>query len=367
MNTQKATRFAPVAVTALIATTGLLVAGPLNPPAGPITSTGKTTQEIFDKVGSSEPRIAISAATTPGDANSIYRIALPGSYYLTGNITGVVGKHGIEVAANDVTIDLNGFVLAGVAGMGAFDGITSSVASLRGTHISNGTIRDWGGEGIDLFTFSSNDSSVKNVAVRQNASHGIYMDDSCVIQDCNVDLNGGNGIFPDSGAIVERCTSSNNTLHGISIGGGTVRRCRVGSNDSSGIRSANFSTIEECESSNNGVDGIIAGNMSVVRGNICSGNGVVSATGAGIHVTGVGNHIEDNRCITADRGILVDAAANTIIKNVCIANTVDWIIAVNNIYGPIVDRRAAATAFVNGFSAASTMGSTDTNANYSVQ
>jgi len=65
-------------------------AGPLNPPAGPITSTHKTLTEV-------EPRIPISSTTTPGDATSLYRISQPGSYYLTGNITGQAGKHGIYI------------------------------------------------------------------------------------------------------------------------------------------------------------------------------------------------------------------------------------------------------------------------------
>ncbi|HRJ49802.1 MAG TPA: hypothetical protein PKU91_04680, partial [Phycisphaerales bacterium] len=81
-------------------------AGPLDPPAGPVAGTYKTLTEV-------EPRIAINAVNTPGGANSLFRITQPGSYYLTGNITGVIGKHGIEIAASGVTIDLMGFDLQG--------------------------------------------------------------------------------------------------------------------------------------------------------------------------------------------------------------------------------------------------------------
>ena len=98
-----------------LAAAGLLFAGPLDPPAGPVTSTYKTLTEV-------EPRIAISATNTPGDADSVFKITQPGSYYLTGNITGVVGKHGIEIAVSGVTLDLGGFDLVGVPGMGAFVG-----------------------------------------------------------------------------------------------------------------------------------------------------------------------------------------------------------------------------------------------------
>ena len=40
-------------------------------------------------------------------------------------------------------------------------------------------------------------------------------------------------------------------------------------------------------------------------------------------------------------------------------------IAANNVFGPIVDRRAPSSAAVSGFTAASTLGSTDSNANFS--
>ena len=48
------------------------------PPAGPVASTPGP-----------EPRTAVNAASTPGDADSLYRITQPGSYYLTENLAGV--------------------------------------------------------------------------------------------------------------------------------------------------------------------------------------------------------------------------------------------------------------------------------------
>ena len=88
---------------------GLALAGDLDPPAGPITPTMKPLVEI-------EPRTAINATNTPGDADSIFKITQPGSYYLTGNITGVAAKNGIEIAADAVVLDLMGFQLNGWRG-----------------------------------------------------------------------------------------------------------------------------------------------------------------------------------------------------------------------------------------------------------
>ena len=52
-------------------------AGDLNPPAGPVTATGRFG-----------PRTEIDQANTPGDANSVFKISAPGSYYLGGNLAG---------------------------------------------------------------------------------------------------------------------------------------------------------------------------------------------------------------------------------------------------------------------------------------
>ena len=86
--------------------------------------------------------------------------------------------------------------------------------------------------------------------------------------------------------------------------------------------------------------------------------------GAGIHATGGDNRIEGNNCTGADRGIDVDAAGNIVIKNTCSGNTTNWDIVANNVYGPIIDRTAPASPAVSGNSAASSLGSTDSNANF---
>ena len=90
----------PVAL-ALVGLSAPSLAGPLDPPVGPITSTAKPLAEI-------EPRTAINAANTPGDADSIFRIAQPGSYYLPANVTGQAAKRGIEIAASGVTFRIGG-------------------------------------------------------------------------------------------------------------------------------------------------------------------------------------------------------------------------------------------------------------------
>lgn len=309
------------------------VAGPLNPPAGPVTSTMKTMVEV-------EPRIAINATNTPGDADSLFKITQPGSYYLTGNVAGVSFKHGIEIAVSGVTIDLNGFELAGTNL--SRDGIASTFAGIGNIDIRNGTIRSWGEEGIDLGTTPTTSSRISGVLCRLNGGLGILAGANTIISECAVNQNGGGGISTNSACIVERCTAVGNFSYGITVlAGSTVRECTVRSSQLSGIS--------------------VGGAGCFVLGNTCSDNGA-NGDGAGIQVGINRCRIEGNNCTGADTGIKVDFNGNIIIKNTCAGNTVNWSIVAGNAYGPIIDTPQGAA--VNGNSAASALGTTDPNANF---
>lgn len=343
----------------LAATAGLLVAGPLNPPGGPVTGTYKTLTEV-------EPRIAINLANTPGDADSLFKITQPGSYYLTGNIQGVVGKHGIEIAASGVTIDLNGFDLVGVTGMGAFDGVALTAFGSLNIVVRNGSIRGWGDAGIDLATSSGINCRVEGVLASRNVGHGIAAGISTVVTACSSFDNGGDGIRADSGSIITDCSASSNSGVGISAGGGgsAVLRCTAGFNDGAGISVGSGCTVADCIARFNIGDGIIASSQCIIRNNTCTSNGNQGGDGAGIHVLGTDNRVEDNQCTGSDRGIDVDTAGNFIIRNTCANNTVNWSIVANNVVGPILDRTAPASAAINGNSAPDSTGSTHPNANF---
>lgn len=419
-------------------TAAAAVAGPLSPPLGPVVSTNKPLAEI-------EPRTAISDANTPGDADSLYRITAPGSYYLTGNIQGVQNKHGIEIASSGVTIDLNGFRLNGLvtslAGI-VNDGPRESIT------IVNGTVSAWGAEGIKLSTagpgikieritaasngasgiFASSNVTIRSCTAKSNALIGIYASSNATIEHCVATANGSFGIEAVSDSVIAHCSASGNTGYGFSVDyggvithcvargntgrgiggfdsaaitacsahentddgitvtiGGTIVDCSSGSNGGDGISAGSSCTVTNsttrantgngiiassscavfgCTSSFNTLDGIRAGSSSTVRENTCTFNGNGASIGAGIHITGGNARVEANTCISNDFGIDVDVAGTIIIRNNCSDNTQNFVIVADCIYGPIINRTAPASPAVIGNTAASTMGSTDPNANF---
>jgi parallel beta-helix repeat protein len=292
------TRIVTLALAAAIAAKGLVAfAGDLDPPPGPVAPTHKTLTEV-------EPRIAINATNSPGDADSLFKITQPGSYYLTGNVTGVAGKMGIEIDASGVTVDLMGFDLVG--GAASLEGINITAASTN-TSIRNGTVRDWASGGLDVangtkvhvadMVLSSNTGgsgifsggaatpggtlTVSNCIVESNAA-GISAASAAVITDCIVRFNSGAGIqvsqmAGQEGSVVTGCTVNGNSGAGIVAGNAAlVSGCTAVGNSSTGISVGSNAIVSNCTVSGNS-QGIIAVIGCTVTG--CTAN---SNTGLGI-------------------------------------------------------------------------------------
>lgn len=85
----------------------------------------------------------------------------------------------------------------------------------------------------------------------------------------------------------------------------------------------------------------------------------------GILASSSRNRIEGNICTSNAYGFMVNGSNNIIVRNTCSGNTTNWQIGSNNVFGPIVDRRSPGSGSVTGNSAASTLGTTDANANFS--
>jgi hypothetical protein len=395
-------------------------AGPITPPPGPVAGTYKTLAEV-------EPRVAINSTNTPGDNDaspSVFKITTSGSYYLTGHVSGASGKIGIEIAASHVTLDLSGFAVLGVAGSN--DGIGVRGSGLQGITIRNGSVRDWGGYGIDtlsarasriegvtstgngIFGFQAGErsvvtrcvarsntnsgfvvgqgsslsdvvsaengstgiaagtgSSLVNCAASGNGGNGFNINSGSTITSSTSNTNGGSGILGSNGSTITACTAQTNSEHGIETGAGaTIVGCSSRSNSEMGIFVAGDSTVSGCTVTSNGQGGISASSRCVIVGNTSNSNGTTVATGAGILITGTGCRLEANSCASNDLGIDIDGVDNLVIRNSCTGNGTNYTIVAGNGVAQIesADKNASA---INGSFYTGTIGTTDPFANFS--
>lgn len=389
----------------LVAFSGL--AGPLSPPAGPVVSTPGP-----------EPRIAINAVNTPGDADdtpSVYKITQPGSYYLAGNITGEANKDGIEIACSHVTIDLNGFTLRAVNGSNT--GIVAA-GPYRGIVIRNGTIDNWSNRGIELEgqspATSPTGAVIEDVTISGQSEVGIEVAGDTTISRITLDgvssgIIGGvgvtvrdskvraqsTGVSLDGAALIERCDHRGGQV-GLNIGGhGSVVRDCVVSGVEIGITIAagvgnDGALIEGCVVSSFTNLGIAAtGSGSArVEGNTVSGdpaslpsagiwigdlcqatNNVVrnirgnGGASVGILVSGVIGraNVRGNTVVNCDKGIKANNGGNAIYSNELSQNTKHFELVSGNRVGPI--SIGTLSPQIDGSTGGAGMGSTDPTAN----
>ncbi len=364
-------RSALVCLCVLGAAVSMADAGPLNPPAGPIDTTGRFG-----------PRIELNQQNTPGDADSVFKILQPGSYYLSAELVGQPGKHGIEIVSSNVVLDLCGFRLVG--GTGALTGVlcasTSSnitikngmlfswntgvaasqpINELRAVDLQIGATEAWG---IDLSSAEGAriDRCYASFAgLIDTTAGGIKAGDNaqvieCAARNCPVAFDGGNG------SIFDRCVSgecaegiragerslvtgcvfdgAGNTLMG-SIGVfadfGTRVEGSIVRFFETGIVARDLAVVEGCSVASCST-GIVAWRQTVIRNNNVSN---YASDGFGIDTIGATQfaRIDSNHCTRGGTGVRVQGNLNFIVRNTTGFNSVaDYDIAAANRVGPIV-------------------------------
>lgn len=356
----------------------IVAAGPLNPPAGAVASSYKTLTEV-------EPRIAISAANTPGNATSTFVISQPGSYYLTGNVTGESGKCGVRITADHVTLDLNGFQVVGVAG--ALVGVGDDGSSTRvGITVRNGIVRNWPGGGVRFSRFGGSRLHHYNgLTLRSNGvgttGAGLECRDSAVVVNCEASGNLGGGFIVTDGCLAQNCTSFQNTGSGFEAGfGAQISNCVSRDNTGAGFQASGDSLFSGCAAMINDLDGfnVIRATLNACQASFNTGVGFVGGSGSsftdcnaanntaggisvststvrgcqviagvyGIRVSGSDSRIEDNNVSAATTGFEVIGSGNFIIKNTASGGTTRYSIGGTNTVGPIVTATGIITSTV---------------------
>ena len=288
-------------------------AGNLEPSAAP-APTMKTLDEV-------EPGTPISSVP--------YTIASSGSYYLSANAETTSSMFsGITIWSDNVTLDLKGFSLIG-DGTDGLHGVVIG-GDYKNITIRNGTITNWGGNGVEAATATK--CRVEDLQVIDNAGSGIYLPGNeqrvtnCVASD-NGDSAGGDvfGIYVGRGSAITGNTVNGN---GHSATGTYVY----------GIHASTGSTVIGNTAYENGISaasyvyGIFAYEGSTVTGNTAYHN-ATSATGT--HVYGIGT------------GYGSTVTGNTAFGNGCSATFNVWGIRLSG-YN-LVDQN---TAYGNGTGAA---------------
>jgi parallel beta-helix repeat protein len=368
----------------LLTSTGF-AQGSLTPPPGAPAPTMKTLDQI-------EARTIVNATNTPGDATNTFIIRTPGSYYLTGNITGASGKHGISVLASNVTLDLNGFALIGTGAGGATRGVTTTTAIVNFS-IRNGNVRGWSGGGVwagaavtlaeklllsdnvgGIGLAVGNGSLVKDCVASgnttgffcpdrtqinnciatvntdvgfrctayvnlidctssRNGGHGIVTLGACSLVRCSSTRNDGNGIDTGDSCTLVNCTASNNGAAGIaSADGSSIIDCTASFNRNGGFYLGSENTVRGCTAQANGDAGIQVGSNSQVLGNTCNGNRYGILVGGGSSRID-GNYFARNSLVGV---ISVGTGGNTIVRNKASGNGENFAGVVNDLMGPLV-------------------------------
>ncbi|MFG0274926.1 MAG: right-handed parallel beta-helix repeat-containing protein [Phycisphaerales bacterium] len=253
------------------------VAGDLTPPGAPAPS-----MKTLDQV---EPRVPLGSLTTPGDADSVYRITKPGSYYLTDDINLTFGKRGVEIASGNVTLDLAGFVIRATQN-GTLDGVAVvSGTTLPNISVGNGAVENVDGAGVDLFSSEASiihDMRISSVAgdgvragfagtiervhIREGAGDAFDLTNFTTLRDCFARDNAGHGFVGSMNAT--RCVAERNGGSGF-VGGGTLMSCTSYLNGGNGFYFSSPTAIENSIAGRNTENGFVAA-IDVVVATNCS-------------------------------------------------------------------------------------------------
>lgn len=156
------------------------------------------------------------AGLGPGDPPGFpIELEQPGLYRLVGNLdqTGQAADlPAISILADDVTLDLNGFVLLGSCPVGACGGTASVIAgeAAARARVANGHVAFAPATAVWL----GDDARIENVGIFDSGAAALICGASCTVEDSVLVRNGGGGAV-GAGSRVARTISNDNGLDGL--------------------------------------------------------------------------------------------------------------------------------------------------------
>jgi hypothetical protein len=175
---------------------------------------------------------AMAGNVTPGDTPGFpVTISLPGSYRLGGNLTTPdANTTAIQIGANNVTFDLNGFTISGPGVTGTGIGVEAytqcGFPGCSGITVTNGTIQGMGGGAI----YAGENALIERIRATGNFSGGFFhtiiqVNPNSTVTHCVVSNNQGSGFMEVIGA-GGGSTVTNNVVNS-NVAGGPCAICVI--------------------------------------------------------------------------------------------------------------------------------------------
>jgi parallel beta-helix repeat protein len=282
-----------------------------------------------------------------------YTINASGSYYLTGNLDGSAG--GIDITADDVTLDLMGFTIDGGGTVGDYGIYFNGYSNVT---IRNGTIKRFGMAGIYQNSSNAYFATVMDVLVLGNgtlgtvtgAYAGIYLySRNSHVERCTAGENGGYGIYANASSKLINNTAYNNTgNYGISGGSGAILSGNTAyyNTGNSGIYGGFGAILSGNTAYYNSHWGIYGQGANLVKDNTLYANNFSNTGGEGglhvnydsrvvgntldfnnqnnIYVSSIDNTIENNLVTDSTTGIFFNSSGNFYGNNRASGNTTNF-------------------------------------------
>jgi parallel beta-helix repeat protein len=209
----------------------------------------------------------IAPGDTPGFPITISADTLssePMSFRLTGPLFNSTTENAIEIISPNVTVDLNGFMIACPVAPCAGVGIQSTQRNIT---IMNGTLRGFA-DGVNI---GANGAQVENVRALGNTNAGVHLSSDCIVRNNIAAGNGTDGIMVGVGCTVSGNTANSNATSGIRTGpGSNVFGNTVRGNTAFGLSLAPDAGYSQNVISGNGM-GTVSGGVPTGN-NLCNGN-----------------------------------------------------------------------------------------------